>query len=419
MSTSESSSLQGWLLKQKHGLYRSWLKRYFVLHGRELSYYRNETDKVPQNVLDLDHYTISFKKQSRRNCTFILVAEEHHMQPDYYLQAETKDDLDVWISHLQQHMSTSSVLDKWLERLDMTCAPPPPPSSPPTLRDNQTVPCASLLAPTLSYHPHHPHHPQQPPSHHHQHPSSLRSHRSVESIHTFCSLPSVSHRVSFTNDRRPSSQSTHSNSSDSSSLSHASNSTTATYATDTSTPYRFTNAELPLTTNSSISNSSSSGNNSKFFTSRIFSRKHPQRNSNKQSSVDTINTPHESDYSPTMLSLSTPSLLLATCSSASADTMNELEEQEQGSHMPDSKGIKQQQALNRHFFSSSSSSSASSHVCPLLATSIIHPSEYNHDDDPQERLRRRQQQLPRGHSCSSFHYSLDTLGLASSTDTSS
>ncbi|CAO3592179.1 unnamed protein product [Absidia cylindrospora] len=297
----------------------------------------------------------------------------------------------------------------------MTCAPSPPPSLPATLRDNQTISCASLLVPTLSYHPHHPHHTQQPPSHHHHHPSSLRSHRSVESIHTFCSLPSVSHRVSFTNDRRPSSQSTHSNSSDSSSLSHASNSTTTTSTIDTNTPYRFTNTELSLTTNSSISNSSSSGNNSKFFTSRIFSRKHPQRNSNKQSSLDTIGTPHDSDYSPAMLSLSTPSLLLATCSSPSTDAMNEPEEQEQGSHMPDSQGIKQQQALDRHFFSSSSSSSA----CPLLASSIIHPSEYNHDDDPQERLRHRQQQLPRGHSCSTFHYSLDPLGIASSTDTSS
>lgn len=38
----EQPTLQGWLMKQKHGLCRTWTRRYFVLIGRQLYYYRHE-----------------------------------------------------------------------------------------------------------------------------------------------------------------------------------------------------------------------------------------------------------------------------------------------------------------------------------------------------------------------------------------
>ncbi|KAI8333835.1 hypothetical protein BC941DRAFT_515836 [Chlamydoabsidia padenii] len=337
MPITDSASIQGWLMKQKHGLYRSWQKRYFVLQGRELSYYRHETDKVPQNVLDLDHYTISFKKQSRRNCTFVLVAEEHYMQPDYYLQAESKDHLDIWVSHLQQHMSTSSVLDKWLERLDMSCSPQP--------RQQQESPssCTSLHVPTISYHSHH--HQQQQQQQH-----TLRSHHSVESIHTFCSLPSVSHhRVSFTNDRRPSSQSTHSNNSTTSNISNnTSNSTTRPPALTPSS----------ITSSSSSTISSTSGQH-KFFASRLFSRKQHQQqhrqSPQKQRSLDAMTS-----YNITP------------------------DEEEQQQEDEDQHSLEEGPLMGQPLFSSDD-------MYSHLVTSIILPSEYNHDDDPQERLLRRQQ----------------------------
>lgn len=43
MSSFHSLQLQGWLLKQqRHGLRKSWLRRYFVLDGDELRHYKNE-----------------------------------------------------------------------------------------------------------------------------------------------------------------------------------------------------------------------------------------------------------------------------------------------------------------------------------------------------------------------------------------
>lgn len=34
--------LGGWLNKQKHGKCRAWLRRYFVLYGEELRYYKTK-----------------------------------------------------------------------------------------------------------------------------------------------------------------------------------------------------------------------------------------------------------------------------------------------------------------------------------------------------------------------------------------
>ncbi|KAI8089264.1 uncharacterized protein BX664DRAFT_314480 [Halteromyces radiatus] len=401
-TTNATTSFQGWLMKQKHGFCRTWLKRYFVLQGRELSYYRNETDKSPQNVLDLDHYTISFKKQSRRNRIFVLVADEHHMQPDYYLQAESRDELELWVSHLQQHMSTSSVLDKWLERLDMSSS-----------SQHKTGSCTSLHVPS-GHHQYHQQHSQQQQS-------SIRSHRSVESIHTFYSLPSESHRVSFTNDRRPSSQSTHSNSSIISSLSHASNSTANTTPI---TPYRTMTPSITTSATtcssssvSSLSSSSTSINGSKFFSSRLFSRKqfHPS------SPLDSTPTTGATN----MMSPSTPSLVIAattTTTTTAFSSTDTLDDQQHDQEVQDCHHQQEQisslecqqnkdTSVDLRLFSSCPS--------PLLVTPIIHPSEYNHDDDPQERLKLRQQQqqdvpLPRGHSCSNLQHPLGQPTLSTS-----
>lgn len=38
--------LKGYLNKQKHGRCRAWLKRYFVLYGEELRYYKNKVASI-------------------------------------------------------------------------------------------------------------------------------------------------------------------------------------------------------------------------------------------------------------------------------------------------------------------------------------------------------------------------------------
>lgn len=56
--------LKGWLNKQKHGKCRAWLRRYFVLYGEELRYYKNKVKKIInlyscQNILILIFFFFS------------------------------------------------------------------------------------------------------------------------------------------------------------------------------------------------------------------------------------------------------------------------------------------------------------------------------------------------------------------------
>ncbi|CAO3631474.1 unnamed protein product [Cunninghamella blakesleeana] len=414
----EQSTLQGWLMKQKHGLCRTWTRRYFVLSGRQLYYYRHEElDHSPQNVIDLDYYSISTKKNVKRQCTFVLVADEHRMLPDYYLQAESEEQLEIWVNHLQQHMTTGSVLDKWLERLDI---------------NSQENPSSSLHTSQ-----------QQQQSSFMDSPPHLRSHRSVESIHTIGSVPSSSMmipRSSFTNDRRPSYQSTHSNTS---TTSHNSISTCTTINTSSST----------TNTNTTIKHRSSNHNlkQNKLFSTRLFSKKN---NSNNQlllssSSSSLLSSPTPIDVA----TISTPSLSTLATTNHPPPSMNphqhplttsldldhyhhpvEFNPSPHHSFLKKEKvsrrisfhldHLKNHHYKNHHLItstsidptlSSSSSSSlmdkpyyySSSESCSSttsssyqqqqqqqqpIVTPIIHPSEYNHDDDPEVRFKLRQQQ---------------------------
>ncbi|KAI7881959.1 PH domain-like protein [Lichtheimia hyalospora FSU 10163] len=109
---------QGWLLKQSHGIRKSWVRRYFVLDGNELRYYKTEMDSlksvIPQHTLHLENYQVL--NSIKHPHTFILAANDKASYVDFFLKAETEQELDGWIHALQT--TTESVLDKWIERVD-------------------------------------------------------------------------------------------------------------------------------------------------------------------------------------------------------------------------------------------------------------------------------------------------------------
>ncbi|KAK4513229.1 uncharacterized protein ATC70_013024 [Mucor velutinosus] len=122
--------LEGYLMKQKHGKCRAWLKRYFVLYGEELRYYKNKDDPNALAVISLDHYSLVpdaqpvtslNQKQSKLN-TFCLVSDDETKfdWPDYYLQAPSAEERAVWVDNLQDHVfQSTTVLEKWLDRLQL------------------------------------------------------------------------------------------------------------------------------------------------------------------------------------------------------------------------------------------------------------------------------------------------------------
>lgn len=143
--------LKGYLMKQKHGKCRAWLKRYFVLYGEELRYYKNKVfihinyilssctnliiimkknDTNALAVISLDHYSLvpdaqpltSLNQKQWKYNTFCLVSDDETKfdWPDYFLQAPSAEDRAIWVDSLQDHVSQSTtVLEKWLERLQL------------------------------------------------------------------------------------------------------------------------------------------------------------------------------------------------------------------------------------------------------------------------------------------------------------
>ncbi|KAI8147668.1 hypothetical protein BJV82DRAFT_654323 [Fennellomyces sp. T-0311] len=200
-SFSYTPQVQGWLLKQRHGICKSWLRRFFVLEGNELRYYKSEMDSIPQCVINLDSYQVVtdvipialpliLKKQPQRQFTFLLISNDKQKsdRSDFFLQAETKEELDIWVNalQLQQLNDSTSVLDKWLERLDdmHNNTPPQHPSS--------------LLSPKQQRQP-------RPPLRGHRSSESLASSVSSTASH---STATTSHRSSFAELRRTSNPST-------------------------------------------------------------------------------------------------------------------------------------------------------------------------------------------------------------------
>ncbi|KAL0096340.1 hypothetical protein J3Q64DRAFT_1016755 [Phycomyces blakesleeanus] len=206
-----NAQLQGWLMKQRHGITKAWLRRYFVLEDRTLRFYKAESDTIPQGSLDLDHYTVHtniiplniLRKENPRRSTFCLVSDSTNKttMPNFFLQADCDESRDIWIMLINpQVIKHTSVLDKWLERLDIQNTSPAP-SSPVT-----TASTATPITPET------PTTPATPPSQTALlspiNPGSLRTHRSVESIASLGSASSsigsgstaTSHKSSFFND---------------------------------------------------------------------------------------------------------------------------------------------------------------------------------------------------------------------------
>ncbi|KAI7903847.1 uncharacterized protein BX663DRAFT_505446 [Cokeromyces recurvatus] len=130
---------EGYLMKQKHGKCKAWLKRYFILYEKEIRYYKSKSDTSRAlAVITLDHYNLVLnshsltsllnqKQPQRKQTIFCLVSDDttKYNWPDYFLQAADAIEYRMWINSLEDrylsHLihNSSSVLDKWLDRLKL------------------------------------------------------------------------------------------------------------------------------------------------------------------------------------------------------------------------------------------------------------------------------------------------------------
>lgn len=145
--------MSGWLHKTcRFSLLHSLHERYFILTDRELRHYKHPDDLEPTFVIDLKncrveyHGTIHHHHKELYGIRLVPPTTQHHTLPDFY--TETKQERDHWIDKIQFvidrlaafaenriHISGRelvltrskrdyeglSVLDKWLDRLNLVC----------------------------------------------------------------------------------------------------------------------------------------------------------------------------------------------------------------------------------------------------------------------------------------------------------
>jgi len=97
---------EGYLTKQG-AIVKSWHVRWFVLEGTSLYYYQDKSTQEGKGVIDLRNCSVSVApEQTKRPFGFAII----HLlgRRSYFLSAETKEDMDEWISELKETISVAT-----------------------------------------------------------------------------------------------------------------------------------------------------------------------------------------------------------------------------------------------------------------------------------------------------------------------
>ncbi|KAI8337184.1 hypothetical protein BC941DRAFT_47267 [Chlamydoabsidia padenii] len=135
-----SAVTEGWLFKHATlGLVPTRHARYCILIENELKYYKHKADLRPHGVLDLNYYMIAEKDSGKHHpYGFRVVAQSKHHR-SYLFYADHEKECQHWIEHINDTINflkkgqydtleaafpppmddSYSVLDKWLNRLDL------------------------------------------------------------------------------------------------------------------------------------------------------------------------------------------------------------------------------------------------------------------------------------------------------------
>lgn len=151
------TGLAGWLQKEANGFGRkTFHKRWFVLKGNELKYYKTEVviandnyfsrnapiipqnthsflnqfqeDPIPHGVIDLNDYKTVLPDATCKKSAFAFVLKPRDTKEhkSYLFFADSQEEMGAWMKAIQSRVgdrepeNDRSVLDKWLDRLELT-----------------------------------------------------------------------------------------------------------------------------------------------------------------------------------------------------------------------------------------------------------------------------------------------------------
>ncbi|KAJ3448919.1 ribosomal protein S6 KINASE [Anaeramoeba flamelloides] len=89
---------QGYLVKQGH-VVKNWKKRWFVISGSVLSYYKSKNGKFPKGLIPLTHgITLELAKKRRKKWVFAITIPQ---QRTFYISAASEEERDEWMKSIQ------------------------------------------------------------------------------------------------------------------------------------------------------------------------------------------------------------------------------------------------------------------------------------------------------------------------------
>ncbi|KAL1915354.1 uncharacterized protein VTP21DRAFT_6812 [Calcarisporiella thermophila] len=128
----------GWLLKLSRHSFKIWHRRWFVLDGYELKYYKNKYDIRPTGTIDLTRYcTVTAAPSSRSPSPTCSLQNSHVKSSDtlhtfqlhpknsdertYVFKARTEAERDGWVACLRPRLERN-IVDVVLDRLNLSSA---------------------------------------------------------------------------------------------------------------------------------------------------------------------------------------------------------------------------------------------------------------------------------------------------------
>ncbi|SAM07504.1 hypothetical protein [Absidia glauca] len=136
-----STIAEGWLFKHGSlGLVHTRHARYCILTDNELKYYKHKTDQRPNGILDLKHYIIAEKDTGKHHPYGFRIVSHCKQHRSYLFYADNEKECLYWIDIINNCLNSYdkrydtcnaatllppmdepySVLDKWLNRLDLS-----------------------------------------------------------------------------------------------------------------------------------------------------------------------------------------------------------------------------------------------------------------------------------------------------------
>ena len=104
------NELQGIMWKWSPSLFAGWQERFFTLKNKKLRWFKNNTSKVPQGVMNFDFFECKCVMAEGEKKEFNI-----HMEGTdriFHLKTKTEDEAQYWLTNIQKHIERSEGLKK-------------------------------------------------------------------------------------------------------------------------------------------------------------------------------------------------------------------------------------------------------------------------------------------------------------------